>query len=54
MIELQRRIGGHTDGPAGDSGGHEIGCIFGISKRLQKAFTCVLTGKGIPFVASLI
>ena len=55
MTELQRHIGPDTDVPAGDIGvgGREIGYLFGQYKRLNNAFTGVLTGKGIPYGGSL-
>lgn len=48
MTELFRHIGPDTDVPAGDIGvgTREIGYLFGQYKRLQNAFTGVLTGKG--------
>lgn len=56
MTELQRHIGADTDVPAGDIGvgGREIGFLFGQYKRLQNAFTGVLTGKGLNWGGSLI
>ncbi len=55
MTELQRHIGPDTDVPAGDIGvgGREIGYLFGQYKRMNNAFTGVLTGKGIPYGGSL-
>jgi len=55
MIELQCRLGGDLDVPAGDIGvgGFGIGFSeFGIGSSRRSA--CVLTGKGIPFGGSLI
>ncbi|KGE12929.1 NADP-specific glutamate dehydrogenase [Sphingobacterium deserti] len=48
MTELFRHVGSETDVPAGDIGvgEREIGYLFGQYKRLQNAFTGVLTGKG--------
>jgi glutamate dehydrogenase (NADP+) len=56
MTELQRHIGADTDVPAGDIGvgGREIGYLFGQFKRINNAFTGVLTGKGIGWGGSLI
>jgi glutamate dehydrogenase (NADP+) len=56
MTELQRHIGPDTDVPAGDIGvgGREIGYLFGQYKRLNNAFTGVLTGKGLNWGGSLI
>ncbi|MDL2286831.1 NADP-specific glutamate dehydrogenase [Desulfococcaceae bacterium OttesenSCG-928-F15] len=56
MTELFRHIGADTDVPAGDIGvgGREIGFMFGQYKRLQNAFTGVLTGKGLGWGGSLI
>jgi glutamate dehydrogenase (NADP+) len=56
MTELQRHIGADTDVPAGDIGvgGREIGYLFGQYKRLNNAFTGVLTGKGLSWGGSLI
>lgn len=55
MTELWRHIGADTDVPAGDIGvgGREIGYLFGQYKRLQNAFTGVLTGKAIGAGGSL-
>ena len=48
MTELSRHIGENTDVPAGDInvGPREIGFMFGQYKRLNNAFTGILTGKG--------
>jgi len=56
MSELYRHIGADTDVPAGDIGvgGREIGFLFGQYKKLQNAFTGVLTGKGLNWGGSLI
>ncbi|HIA02550.1 MAG TPA: NADP-specific glutamate dehydrogenase, partial [Myxococcales bacterium] len=56
MRELWRHIGGNTDVPAGDIGvgSREIGYLFGQYKKLQNAFTGVLTGKGMSWGGSLI
>ncbi len=56
MSELYRHIGPDTDVPAGDIGvgGREIGFLFGQYKKLQNAFTGVLTGKGINWSGSRI
>lgn len=56
MTELARHIGAQTDVPAGDIGvgAREIGYLFGQYKRLQNAFTGVLTGKGPGWGGSLI
>lgn len=56
MTELARHIGAQTDVPAGDIGvgAREIGYLFGQYKRLQNAFTGVLTGKSPDWGGSLI
>ncbi len=56
MTELFRHIGPDTDVPAGDIGvgAREIGYLFGQYKRLQNAFSGVLTGKSLQFGGSLI
>lgn len=56
MTELWRHIGADTDVPAGDIGvgGREIGFMYGQYKRLQNAFTGVLTGKGLKWGGSLV
>ena len=56
MTELYRHIGAQTDVPAGDIGvgGREIGYLFGQYKRLDNAFTGVLTGKKVGWGGSLI
>jgi Glu/Leu/Phe/Val dehydrogenase, dimerisation domain len=48
MTELSRHIGENTDVPAGDInvGPREVGFMFGQYKRLNNAFTGILTGKG--------
>lgn len=48
MTELSRHIGENTDVPAGDInvGAREVGFMFGQYKRLNNAFTGILTGKG--------
>ncbi len=55
MTALARHIGADTDVPAGDIGvgAREIGFLFGQYKRIQNAFTGVLTGKGISYGGSL-
>ena len=55
MTELSKHIGADTDVPAGDIGvgAREIGFLYGQYKRLRNEFTCVLTGKGIPYGGSL-
>ena len=56
MSELYRHIGHNTDVPAGDIGvgSREIGFMFGMYKKLNNAFTGVLTGKGASWGGSLI
>jgi glutamate dehydrogenase (NADP+) len=56
MSELYRHIGHNTDVPAGDIGvgSREIGFMFGMYKKLNNAFTGVLTGKGSSWGGSLI
>ena len=56
MSELYRHIGHNTDVPAGDIGvgAREIGFMFGMYKKLNNAFTGVLTGKGASWGGSLI
>lgn len=56
MTELARHVGAQTDVPAGDIGvgAREIGYLFGQYKRLQNAFTGVLTGKSPDWGGSLI
>jgi glutamate dehydrogenase (NADP+) len=56
MTELSRHIGENTDVPAGDInvGPREVGFMFGQYKRLNNAFTGILTGKGMSFGGSLI
>jgi glutamate dehydrogenase (NADP+) len=56
MTELYRHIGHNTDVPAGDIGvgSREIGFMFGMYKKLNNAFTGVLTGKGASWGGSLI
>ena len=56
MSELFRHIGHNTDVPAGDIGvgAREIGFMFGMYKKLNNAFTGVLTGKGASWGGSLI
>jgi len=48
MQELSRHIGADTDVPAGDidTGGREIGFLFGAYKKLRNEWVGVLTGKG--------
>ena len=56
MTELSKHIGADTDVPAGDLGvgAREIGYLYCQYKRLRNEFTCVLTGKGLPYGGSLI
>ena len=56
MSELFRHIGPNTDVPAGDIGvgAREIGCLFGMYKKLRNEFTGVLTGKSLGWGGSLI
>ncbi|MFN3581308.1 MAG: NADP-specific glutamate dehydrogenase [Pseudomonas sp.] len=56
MTELSRHIGETVDVPAGDIGvgAREIGFLYGQYKRLNNAFTSVLTGKGPTYGGSLI
>jgi len=56
MNELWRYIGPDTDVPAGDIGvgGREIGYMFGQYRKIQNAFTGVLTGKGLEWGGSFI
>jgi glutamate dehydrogenase (NADP+) len=56
MTELHRHVGADIDVPAGDIGvgGREIGFLFGQHKRMTRAFSGVLTGKGLNWGGSLI
>ncbi len=56
MTELWRHIGPETDVPAGDIGvgGREIGFLFGMYKKMARAFNGTLTGKSMEFGGSLI
>ncbi|MDE7377601.1 MAG: NADP-specific glutamate dehydrogenase [Paraprevotella sp.] len=56
MTELWRHIGPETDVPAGDIGvgGREIGFLFGMYKKMARAFDGTLTGKSMEFGGSLI
>lgn len=56
MTELHRHVGAEIDVPAGDIGvgGREIGFLFGQHKRMTRAFSGVLTGKGLNWGGSLI
>ena len=56
MTELYRHIGPNEDVPAGDIGvgGHEIGYMFGMYKKLTHQWNGVLTGKGLEYGGSKI
>lgn len=56
MLELWQSIGANTDVPAGDIGvgAREIGYLYAMHKKLARANTGVLTGKGIDYGGSLI
>ena len=56
MTELYRHMGPDEDVPAGDIGvgGREVGCLFGMYKKLTHQFQGVLTGKGQEFGGSRI
>ncbi len=56
MLELWKMIGPDTDVPAGDIGvgGHEIGYLYGMYKKLKFENSGILTGKGLNWGGSLI
>ncbi len=56
MLELWRHLGPDMDVPAGDIGvsGREVGCMFGMYKKLTREFTGTFTGKGLEYGGSLI
>ena len=56
IAELWRHIGPDTDVPAGDIGvgGHEVGYMYGMYKKMAREFTGTFTGKGLEFGGSLI
>ena len=56
MLELWRHIGPDMDVPAGDIGvgGHEVGYMFGMYKKLTREHTGTFTGKGMEFGGSRI
>ena len=56
MTELYRVIGADEDIPAGDIGvgAREIGCLFGMYKKLTHQWSGMMTGKGLEWGGSRI